>query len=479
MLTVRPRSRLFTAFLSSAIVAAGVTASSAAYATGTPATGVLEVCKKASGSGVNGAFTFTVSGVAGAISVPVNGCSNPITVTAGNVVITETARAGFVLADVVTTPTTNLVSKDLNARTATVKVVAGGVAKQTIATFTNKKAPTGFLEVCKKAPAGDALTGAYTFTVATSGTTTTVTAPVGGCANAIELPAGEATVTETARAGAELTAIAVTPTDRSVSTSVPNRSATVKIVEGALGSQTIVTFTNKTVPPPKGVVKVCKIAGSGIAAGQTFAFTVGGVSTTAQAGSCSLPLTVTVGNVTVVETGTTGYDVTAITVAGAGSLVSSNLSTATAVVSVSTGVTEVNFTNKSKNRAPSCVNVKASPNSIWPPNHKFKTVTLSGATDPDGDATTLTITGVTQDESLNGTGDGDTSPDAATVAGRTDQVQVRAERSGNGDGRVYRISFTVSDGKLSCSGTAYVGVPHDQSGDPAVDTTSVTVNSFG
>jgi hypothetical protein len=578
MINVRRRSSLFKALISCVVVAAGLSVPTAAHATGTAPTGVLEICKKASGSGVDGSFAFTVSGVTGSISVPVNGCSQPITVKAGQVVITEAARAGFVVADITAAPAANLVSKDLAARTATVTVVAGGAGTQTIATFTNKVTPKGFLEVCKRAPAGDNLAGTFTFTVAASGTTTTVTAPVDGCANAIELPAGQATVTETARAGTELVDIAVAPSGRSVSTSLPNRSATVQIVEGGPGSQTIVTFTNKTTPPPKGSIKVCKIAGAGIALGQTFTFTVGGVTTTAQAGSCSLPIevaagdvvvtetavggtivsaitalpstalvssnlanrtatvrvtanqvtevnftnekqtgtvkvckiagpgvvagqvfdftvgtvhttaaagscslpiTLPVGNVTVIETGPAGFDVTAITITGAGSLVSSDLATATAVVGVAVGVTEVNFTNKVKNRPPVCTGVRAAPNSLWPPNHKFQTVTLSGATDPDGDAITLTITGVTQDEALNGTGDGDTAPDAATVAGRSDQVQLRAERSGSGDGRVYRIAFTVSDGKLTCSGTVFVGVPHDQSGSPAVDTTSVVVNSFG
>jgi hypothetical protein len=87
---------------------------------------------------------------------------------------------------------------------------------------------------------------------------------------------------------------------------------------------------------------------------------------------------------------------------------------------------------------------------------------------------------VTQDEALNGTGDGDTAPDAARVAGKANQVQLRAERSGNGDGRVYRVSFTVTDGKGgSCSGTVHIGVPHDKGHGQAVDTTSVVVNSFG
>jgi len=131
------------------------------------------------------------------------------------------------------------------------------------------------------------------------------------------------------------------------------------------------------------------------------------------------------------------------------------------------------------NRPPNCAHATASPDELWPPNHKFRTITVAGVTDPDGDPVTVAITGVTQDEALNGTGDGDTAPDAAWVTGHSDQVQVRAERSGQGDGRVYRISFTGSDGKDTCKGTVFVGVPHDRSGPPAVDTTSVVVNSFG
>ncbi|WP_412750075.1 vWA domain-containing protein [Krasilnikovia sp. M28-CT-15] len=151
---------------------------------------------------------------------------------------------------------------------------------------------------------------------------------------------------------------------------------------------------------------------------------------------------------------------------------------------VTTGRTEFVETNTVTpiiNHAPVCTAVKLDKNELWPPNHKFVTVALSGATDPDGDATALTITGVTQDEALNGTGDGDTGPDAAWVnATVKDKVQVRAERAGTGDGRVYRIAYTVSDGKGgTCTGTATVGVPHDQGHGPAVDTASVVVNSFG
>ena len=114
------------------------------------------------------------------------------------------------------------------------------------------------------------------------------------------------------------------------------------------------------------------------------------------------------------------------------------------------------------NHNPVCTAVKANPAALWPPNHTLRSITLSGATDPDGNPVTFTVTGVTQDEPTNGLGDGDVAPDA--VIGSGPNLQVRAERSGLGDGRVYRIAFTVSDGRGgSCTGVAKVGVPHDQS----------------
>ena len=125
------------------------------------------------------------------------------------------------------------------------------------------------------------------------------------------------------------------------------------------------------------------------------------------------------------------------------------------------------------NHNPVCTAVTAGPN-LWPPNHKLRTITLSGATDPDGDPITWTVTGVTQDEPTNGLGDGDTAIDA--VLGSGDTLQVRAERSGLGDGRVYRIAYTVTDGRGgSCTSVATVGVPHDQSpaGIVAVDSGGV------
>ena len=130
------------------------------------------------------------------------------------------------------------------------------------------------------------------------------------------------------------------------------------------------------------------------------------------------------------------------------------------------------------NTPPDCSTVTPSLDTLWPANHKLQTVGISGATDADGDTVTLTITGVTQDEPLNGLGDGDTSPDAEHVPGHADQVLLRAERSGPGDGRVYRLAFGGNDGRGGmCSATVNTTVVKGQGQGAAVDS-GLIVNSF-
>jgi hypothetical protein len=86
---------------------------------------------------------------------------------------------------------------------------------------------------------------------------------------------------------------------------------------------------------------------------------------------------------------------------------------------------------------------------------------ISGLSDPDGDATTVTATGVLQDEPVVGAG-GRSCPDAALVAG---VASVRMERDPHGDGRVYRVAFTAEDGRGgSCAGAVAVCVPRVKDG---------------
>jgi hypothetical protein len=82
-------------------------------------------------------------------------------------------------------------------------------------------------------------------------------------------------------------------------------------------------------------------------------------------------------------------------------------------------------------------------------------------TDPEGDAIAITIDSIFQDEPVDAPGSGNTSPDGQGVG--TSVAEVRAERVGSGNGRVYHIYFTVDDGHGgTCSGEVLVGVPKSQ-----------------
>jgi hypothetical protein len=128
---------------------------------------------------------------------------------------------------------------------------------------------------------------------------------------------------------------------------------------------------------------------------------------------------------------------------------------------------EVAITVLDINALPACDWAQASPALLWPPNHKLMAMQITGVTDPNNDQVTLTVRGVTQDEPVQGLGDGDTSPDAVLQG---DKVLLRAERSGTGNGRVYRVSFTADDGHGGqCTGAVTVCVPQDRQPSTCVD----------
>jgi hypothetical protein len=109
------------------------------------------------------------------------------------------------------------------------------------------------------------------------------------------------------------------------------------------------------------------------------------------------------------------------------------------------------------NDPPACELGRADPASLWPPNHRMITVQIVGIADPNNEAVNISVTGVKQDEPIDGLGDGDTSPDAVRQ-GST--LQLRAERAANGDGRVYNVGFTADDGAGGvCSGDVQICVP--------------------
>ena len=91
------------------------------------------------------------------------------------------------------------------------------------------------------------------------------------------------------------------------------------------------------------------------------------------------------------------------------------------------------------------VSVTADPDVLWPPNHKYVDVsTTIDVTDAD-DNPTVTLLSVTSNEPDNATGNGDGNTVNDIVIVDDDEFQLRAERAGSGDGRVYTITYEVTD----------------------------------
>jgi hypothetical protein len=114
---------------------------------------------------------------------------------------------------------------------------------------------------------------------------------------------------------------------------------------------------------------------------------------------------------------------------------------------------------------------------LWPPNHKYHTFSLSDCVsvmdDVDGqmDVDNLgRIISIYSDEpeDISGNGDGKTTDDIVIISDSS--FKVLAERQGASNGRVYGINFEIEDSKGNRTETTfYLGVPHDQSGDPPVN----------
>ncbi len=108
---------------------------------------------------------------------------------------------------------------------------------------------------------------------------------------------------------------------------------------------------------------------------------------------------------------------------------------------------------------PPKISVSVDPDELWPANHKMKTITATvTVTDICDPSPGVVLTTIESDEP-----DGDS--DAIQADSGTDDREflLRAERSGNGDGRVYTITYTAQDvSGNSNSASSTVTVPHDK-----------------
>jgi hypothetical protein len=130
---------------------------------------------------------------------------------------------------------------------------------------------------------------------------------------------------------------------------------------------------------------------------------------------------------------------------------------------------------------PTIASASASPNVLWPPNHKMVDVTVSARVTDSCSASTWKIIGVSTNQASttkndgrnenrdqlknNGHGNGNTSPTDWVITG-DHTLQLRAERSGNSS-RVYYITIQATDASRNISTTkrVTVTVPKSQGGD--------------
>lgn len=120
------------------------------------------------------------------------------------------------------------------------------------------------------------------------------------------------------------------------------------------------------------------------------------------------------------------------------------------------------------------VTVTATPDWIWPPNHRYHDIVVTVSAE-DNFAASPTIWHEAEgwymsNEPDNDTGDGNTTDDIILVSEEDGMFKVRAERAGHGSGRTYTFTYKATD---SCgnvgTGEAIVFVPHDRGNDDKGD----------
>jgi hypothetical protein len=93
---------------------------------------------------------------------------------------------------------------------------------------------------------------------------------------------------------------------------------------------------------------------------------------------------------------------------------------------------------------PVIASVSTNPSSLWPPNHQMVPVTVSvSVSDLCPVVPRCRIGSVDSNEPTDGLGDGDQTPDWEITGNLA--VDLRAERSGAGSGRVYTLAVECTD----------------------------------
>lgn len=123
------------------------------------------------------------------------------------------------------------------------------------------------------------------------------------------------------------------------------------------------------------------------------------------------------------------------------------------------------FTVTVVDTTPPVLSVSATPHTLWPPNHKLVTVNLHvDVTDIVDPSPVVALHSATSNEPDSGLDDDDIPTDIAIADDLT--FQLRAERSDQGNGRVYTITYEATDASgNSTTAAATVTVPHNLGAD--------------
>ena len=147
------------------------------------------------------------------------------------------------------------------------------------------------------------------------------------------------------------------------------------------------------------------------------------------------------------------------------------------VVSDGSDSTLCEATVRIDDRRPPTIVMREDPLLLWPPNHKHHAVTpqmmIVSAEDACGvpiDVSKAVVVEVRSDEPDDANGDGRTIHDIRVTC--PNLVDLRAERMGGGNGRVYTILYRiVADNGVGAEAEGRVFVPHDSSGRTVVEDT--------
>jgi len=118
---------------------------------------------------------------------------------------------------------------------------------------------------------------------------------------------------------------------------------------------------------------------------------------------------------------------------------------------------------------PPTISVSVNPEELWPPNHQMIDIEATVSASDSCSATSVALDSITSSEPDNAPdgGDGNTVGDIQNADfGTADfDFKLRAERAGSGLGRIYTVTYVVTDAfGNAASATAFVTVDHDRGG---------------